>query len=185
MSALNLHAVAFPTLDESQLSRIALCTGAVLTPYRKGERLFEAGDRDFKLFLIKAGEVEILDESGERPQTITVHHAGEFTGDIAHLTGRASVVSAVARADCELYEVATGEVRHIVNRCPDLGDLILRAFIARRQILRESGQVTGLCLIGSRYSHDTFRLRDFLAKNRVLVTWLDLESDPQVTAVPE
>ena len=181
MSTLDLHAVAFPTLDESQLSRIALCTGAVCRFYRKGERLFEAGDRDFRLYLVKRGEVEILDETGEAPRTITIHHAGEFTGDIAHLTGRVSVVSAVARTDCELYEVATGEVRHIVNRCPDLGDLILRAFIARRQILRESGQVTGLRLIGSRYSHDTFRLRDFFAKNRLFFTWLDLESDPQVS----
>ena len=35
-------------------------------------------------------------------------------------------------------------------------------------------------MIGSRYSQDTFRVRDFLAKNRVLFTWLDLEADPQV-----
>src|SRR5215813_12510404 len=147
MSTFDLHAVAFPTLDESQLSRIALCTGAVCRPYRKGERLFEAGDLDFKLYLIKTGEVEILEETGETPRTITVHHAGEFTGDIAHLTGRVSVVSAVARTDCELYEVATGDLR----------------------------------LIGSRYSHDTFRIRDFLAKNRLFFTWLDLESDPQVS----
>jgi len=33
---------------------------------------------------------------------------------------------------------------------------------------------------GSRYSPDTFRIRDFLSKNRVLFTWLDLEVDPQV-----
>jgi len=180
MSTLDLRAVAFPILDEIQISRIVACTGAVLTSYRKGQRLFEAGDRTFKLFLIKAGEVEIFDESGDTPQTVTVHQAGEFTGDIAHLTGRVSVVTAVARTDCELYEISSGEVRHIVNRCPDLGDLILQAFIARRQIMRESGQVTGLRLIGSRYSHDTFRLRDFFAKNRLFFTWLDLESDPQV-----
>jgi thioredoxin reductase (NADPH) len=35
-------------------------------------------------------------------------------------------------------------------------------------------------VIGSRYSRDTFRIRDFLAKNRVPFTWLDLEVDPQV-----
>jgi thioredoxin reductase (NADPH) len=38
-------------------------------------------------------------------------------------------------------------------------------------------------VIGSRYSHDTFRVRDFLAKNRVLYSWLDLETDPHVTAL--
>ena len=35
-------------------------------------------------------------------------------------------------------------------------------------------------MIGSRYSADTFRVRDFLAKNRVLFTWVDVETDPQV-----
>ena len=68
----------------------------------------------------------------------------------------------------------------ILNRCPDLGDLILQAFIARQQLLRQSAGFTGLRVIGSRYSHDTFRVRDFLARNRIWFTWLDLESDPQV-----
>jgi thioredoxin reductase (NADPH) len=67
-----------------------------------------------------------------------------------------------------------------VNGRPDVGDLILQAFIARRQLLRESGGFTGLRVIGSRYSKDTFRIRDFLARNRVLFTWLDLEADAQV-----
>jgi thioredoxin reductase (NADPH) len=35
-------------------------------------------------------------------------------------------------------------------------------------------------VIGSRYSQDTFRVRDFLARNRVLFTWMDVESDPHV-----
>ena len=67
-----------------------------------------------------------------------------------------------------------------LNTCPDLADIILQAFIARRQLLRESGDFTGLRVIGSRYSQDTFRVRDFLSRNRVLFTWLDLEADSQV-----
>ena len=43
----------------------------------------------------------------------------------------------------------------------------------------------GLRVIGSRYSQDTFRVRDFLAKNRVPFTWLDLEADPQVKQLLE
>ena len=54
-----------------------------------------------------------------------------------------------------------------MNRFPDVGDLILQAFIARRQLLRESKNFTGLRVIGSRYSRDTQRIREFLAKNRV------------------
>src|SRR5207249_5444186 len=93
------------------------------------------------------------------------------------LTGGPSVVSAVARGDCEVYEVTAEGLRQILNLHPDLGDIILQAFLARRQLLLESGNFTGLRVIGSRYSRDTFRIRDFLAKNRVLFTWLDLEGD--------
>jgi thioredoxin reductase (NADPH) len=99
---------------------------------------------------------------------------------VAHLTGGPSLVSAVARGDCEAYEVAAEGVRQIINRFPDLGDVIMQAFIARRHILQESGKFTGLRVIGSRYSRDTFRIREFLAKNRVPFTWLDLEAEPQV-----
>jgi thioredoxin reductase (NADPH) len=75
------------------------------------------------------------------------------------LTGSPSLVRAVARTDCEAYAVSAD---------------------ARRQLLRESGSFTGLRVIGSRHSRDTFRIREFLARNRVLLTWLDLEADPEV-----
>jgi len=68
----------------------------------------------------------------------------------------------------------------VLNQCPGIGDIILQAFIARRQLLRESPNFIGLRVIGSRYSPDTFRVRDFLARNRVLFTWTDLEAEPQV-----
>src|SRR4029453_3412850 len=58
--------------------------------------------------------------------------------------------------------------------------VILQAFLARRQLVTQPGTYTGLRVIGSRYSRDTFRIRDFLAKNRMPFTWLDLEADPQV-----
>jgi thioredoxin reductase (NADPH) len=92
-----------------------------------------------------------------------------------------AVFTAVARVDSEVYEISGEALRQVVNRCPDLGDIILRAFIARRQILRESPGVTGLRVFGSRYSQDTFRIRDFLSRNRVLFTWLDLEAESQVS----
>jgi thioredoxin reductase (NADPH) len=72
-------------------------------------------------------------------------------------------------------------VREIINLHPALGDTILQAFIARRQLLRESGEFAGVHVVGSRYSSDTSRIRDFLAKNRQPFTWLDLEANPDVT----
>jgi thioredoxin reductase (NADPH) len=180
MAEHDLQSVAFPKLDEAQLAALGRCPLTKLKHYRDGEKLFEVGQRDWRFYVIKSGRVEIVDESGDAPKTVTVHGPGEFTGDESQLTGSPALVSAVARGDCEAYEISSDALRQLLNTHPDLGDVILQAFIARRQLLRESGTFTGLRVIGSRYSQDTFRVRDFLARNRVPFTWLDLEADPQV-----
>jgi thioredoxin reductase (NADPH) len=180
MAEHNLHSVAFPTLDQPLIDDLSRCSSVTTKTYRDGQTLFSVGDRDFKFFIVKSGEVEIVDHSGDQPKTVTVHLKGQFTGDVSHLTGNPAVVSAVARGDTEVYEVSGDTLRRILNQCPTAGDIILQAFIARRQLLRASADFTGLRVIGSRYSPDTFRVRDFLAKNRVLFTWTDVETDPNV-----
>lgn len=180
MAEHDLRAVAFPRLDESQMAALGRCPLTVLKRYRGGDKLFEAGARDFKFFIVKSGTVDIVDESADTPKTIAVHGPGEFTGDAFQLTGSPSLFSGVARSECEAYEVSPDALRQILNNHPDLGDVILQAFLARRQLVTQPGTYTGLRVIGSRYSRDTFRIRDFLAKNRMPFTWLDLEGDPQV-----
>jgi thioredoxin reductase (NADPH) len=180
MAEHTLHSIASPVLDEAQIAQAGSCTTLTPKHYRDGETLIAIGDRAFKFFIVTSGEVEILDYSGDKPKTITTHRKGEFTGDISHLTGAPAIFGAIARGDCEVFEISGDALRHLLNQCPSLSDIILQAFIARRQLLRESPNFIGLRVIGSRYSADTFRVRDFLARNRVLFTWVDLETDPQV-----
>src|SRR5438477_1949609 len=180
MSENNLRSVAFPILDATQVGQLASCTHAEKKLFRDGQTLFAVGDQNMNFFIVKSGEVEIVDDTGDERKTITIHLPGAFTGDISHLTGLPAVVSAVARGDCEVYEITGDALRNALNQCPGISDIILQAFIARRQLLRESPNFTGLRVIGSRYSHDTFRVRDFLAKNRILFTWIDIETDPNV-----
>jgi thioredoxin reductase (NADPH) len=180
MARTDLETVAFPKLTEAQLAALGRCSFTRLREFHAGDKLFAACDRDPRFFVVKAGEVAIVDESGEQPQTVTVHGPGDFTGDVDQVTGRPAIVSAVARTAGAAYEVSPGALRELLNNHPDLGDLVMRAFIARRQLLTGSGRFTGLRVIGSRYSRDTFRVRDFLSENRVPFTWLDLEAAPQV-----
>jgi thioredoxin reductase (NADPH) len=180
MAEHDLQSSAFPTLDEAQITRLSGCTAAVSRRYEDGKKLFEVGDRDMKFYVVKSGRVEIFDYSGDEPKRLTVHQKGQFTGDVSHLTGAPAVVSAIARGDCEVIEMSGEALRRVLNQCPELSDILLQAFIARRQLLFQLPSFTGLRVIGSRYSADTFRIRDFLAKNRVLFTWTDLETDPQV-----
>ncbi len=185
MAEQNLHSTAFPTLNRIQLESLGGCPLTVRKPFKKEEALFRAGEFDSKFFVIISGEVEIIDNSGDSPKCIVTHGPGQFAGDVSQLSGNPAVVDGIAKGDCEVYEVSPGALKQLINHHPDLGDIILQAFIARRQLLQESEEFTGLRVIGRRHSQSTFHARDFLAKNRVPFTWFDLDADPQVMKLIE
>ena len=171
--------VALPRLNESQMAALERCPLTRSRRYRDGEAVFEAGDPECKFDVVKSGALELRDESDEAPHTIVTLEPGQFTGDVTHLTGSPSLVSGVARGETEVYEVSPDALRELMNRHLDLADVILLAFIARWRYLRESGRFTGLRVVGSRDSPDTFRIRTFLAKNGVPFTWLEPDGDPR------
>ncbi|MHC2999356.1 cyclic nucleotide-binding protein [Microbacterium sp. HJ5] len=167
---------AYPRLSAEQIM--------LLRPYgdvkrlAEGAMLFCAGDRDCGLFVVLDGKVRVVpeDDPGGPPRVIAVHGRGRFVGDLSMLTGQAAYVTAVAQTDVEVLEIAYDRVKEAVTPNQALGDLILRAFILRRSIHTDLG--IGLRIIGSRFSADTRRLRDFASRNRVPYRWEDLEEDP-------
>ncbi|MEO8416236.1 MAG: FAD-dependent oxidoreductase [Ginsengibacter sp.] len=168
---------AFPKLSSAQIAQIAEV--AECRTYQDGDALFKAGQAEFKFHVIQKGEIEIFDRSGDNPVLILTHQPLEFTGDIANFAGRSSNVDAIARGTVEVYEICAAELKTIIGEWPELSDIILNAFIARSIALSES-HFTGLRVIGSQYSKDTFRIRDFLSRNRVMFTWVDVAHDPNV-----
>lgn len=174
---------AFPVLDEKQIAVVA--EFARCKTYRDGDVLMRAGEVDFMFQVIKSGAIEIIDRSGGEPQTIVFHGPGEFTGDLANLTGRTSNVDAIARGMTEVYEVCKPDLQHIISERPNLSDLILQTFITRARAVSENESFTGLRVIGTRFSTDTFRIREFLSKNYVHYTFFDSETDAEVSSLLE
>lgn len=185
MATNDLHAVAFQKLSPDEIERVARCTKAPLERYRDGEVLVRAGVRESKFFVVVTGQLAVLNESGDEPRTIAILGPGEFTGEVNGLTGAASLVTIVARGECEVYAPPASSVREIISRSPVLGDRIVQAFIARRQLLAEQDTFSGPRVIGSGHSRDTLRIRQFLAKNQVPFATLDLEQDPAVKTLIE
>src|SRR3569623_54357 len=183
MAENTLHSVAFPVLTETQVAQIAACAQVYSKHHTDGDILVSTGDRAIRFYIVKSGQIDIYDYSGEEPHLLTTHGPGQFTGDISHLTGLPAIFPAVDRGDTDVLEVPQEALRHRLTQCPTLSDIVLQAFIARRQLVRDSGKVVGLRVIGSRYSADTFRVRDFLSRNRVLFTCVDIETDPSVNAI--
>jgi thioredoxin reductase (NADPH) len=166
---------AFPVLNENQIAVIAEFGERKICAH--GEVLYRAGERDFKFYVIKGGAIDIVDRSSGAPRLLVTLEPGEFTGDLANLTGRPSNIDAIASGKTEVYEIGEPDLRRIIGKRPGLSDLILLTFIIRAQALRDAQDFTGLRVIGRRFSGDAFRLRDFLTKNHVLYTFFDLNTD--------
>lgn len=171
---------AFPKFNESQLN--ILRSLADLHVYAPGVYLFHAGEMEFKFHVILRGSVEIIDRSSLSPKVLLVHEPGEFTGDLANLSRRISNVDARAIDEVEVLEVCTEDLRRILSERPELSETILNAMIVRSQALNDT-EFKGLTLIGSLRSKDTFRIQNFLNKNRVIFNHTDLDEDPDLVQI--
>ncbi len=166
---------AFPRLDDDQRARL-LAVGELRTVV-PGEVLFKDGDDSYDFFVVESGAVAIVRGLGDENHVIAVHGRHRFLGELNLLTGGRVYLSAVVRDAGEVIQVPIAKLRRLVADDEELSNLILRAFMARRSILIEVGG--GVRVIGSRYSLDARRLREFLARNRVPYHWVDLEEDEE------
>jgi len=172
--------VAFPTLSAKDLA--ALTARGHPREIGAGDVLFAEGDREFSFFVVLEGSIEIVDNSRDTPRTVTVHRPGQFTGDVDVLSGRTVLVTGRAPEPGRLLQLSRAELRRAVDELPELGETILKAFLMRRTLLLGGG-FEGVKIIGSRFSPDAHRLRDFATRNAVPFTWLDLDTDEQADAL--
>jgi thioredoxin reductase (NADPH) len=143
-----------------------------------GDTLFAEGDRNRSFFVVVDGAVEIVENSRGTPHQVTVHRSGQFTGDIDVLSGRAVLVTGRAIEDGSLVELSSSDLRRAVDELPELGDTIIKAFVLRRELIRADG-FEGVKIIGSRFSQDAHRLRDFAQRNAIPYRFMDVETDPE------
>ncbi len=172
--------IAFPLLPPRDID--ALSSRGTPRDVRAGEVLFAEGDRDIGFFVVLDGAIEILEHSRGSPHTVAVHQPGEFTGDVDMLSGRAVLVEGRAVRDGRVLQLQADELRRAVEELPELGGTLLKAFLARRRLLLEEG-FEGVRIIGSRFSPEAHRLRDFAIRNAIPFRFLDLETDAQAEAL--
>ena len=171
---------AFPQLDAADVELIA--TLGTRRQVHQGEYLYREGDQTYDFFVVVSGEVAVIVgvDGGERE--IVRHGAGRFLGELNMLTGLRVFVSTRVTRSGEVIVVPRDRLRQLMATNPRLGDTILAAFIARRSILMEGAAPT-IRVIGSRFSPESLRVREFLARIRVPHEWIDSEADPGVDAL--
>jgi thioredoxin reductase (NADPH) len=170
-------AAAFPTLDDAQIATLdALGTRRSIAA---GEYLYREGDTSYDFFVVVSGAVDIVVHSDGEERVITRHGARRFLGELNMLSGLRVFVSAQVVEPGEVIVVPIADLRRVLANEPGLGDVILAAFMARREVLLTEASAT-IRVVGSRFSPESQRLREFLARLRVPHQWMDPDHDPDV-----
>jgi thioredoxin reductase (NADPH) len=145
--------------------------------YPEGAYLAKVGDLGLGLFVILSGAVEISQRlTGGRNLPIVTHESGGFMGELAQLSGRPSLVDAVALSEVTALLLSPQSLRAMLIAEADLGQKIMRALILRRVGLIESGG-GGPVIIGPTDNADVLRLEGFLSRNGHPLTRLDPLTD--------
>jgi thioredoxin reductase (NADPH) len=152
----------FPRLNDAELARLARF-GERRT-YASGDLVARVGQVPPGLQLILSGKLEITQHGNAgKGEHIVTHEHGNFTGELAQLSGRPSLVDAVALTDVEAIAIPPDKLRALLIAEADLGERIMRALILRRVGLIEAG--AGPIVIGEDGDADVLRLINFLRRN--------------------
>ena len=171
----------FPRLTPSQVEYLGEI-GTQLT-FARGEMVFEHGQRETPLYVVQSGAVDIIDHAAEGDNYFTQCQEATFIGDLSMFTGEPTLAAGYAAEPTSLLALPPEDVRRVVATAPaELGDLLLRTMVARRDWLmgRGLGQQR---LIGTRWSSQAFAVRELLERNLVPFTWHDLTTDEESRAL--
>lgn len=142
--------------------------------YAAGEKITHLGQSQSHLHFVLEGELEAIDPvTGGRYGDATLG-PGQFTGEISFLNGSRVMLANRAVQDSVLLEVPRVEMLQLMSEVPEMSDIIVTVFAARRRRLLESQQAA-LTLLGANKDREIRRIAAFASRNRIPYRSLDLE----------
>jgi thioredoxin reductase (NADPH) len=171
----------YPTLEPDEIERLHRF-GEIQT-FPDGHLIARVGQAGLGMAILLEGEVEIaqpgIDQAtGEKGRTvITIHRPGSFMGELAQLTGRASLVEAKAKGEVKALVFSPERLRAVLVAEAELGERIMRALILRRVTLIDA-HAGGPVILGPSGHGDVLRLANFLRRSGQPYQAFDSDRDP-------
>jgi thioredoxin reductase (NADPH) len=138
-----------------------------------GETLYRVDDRQYPFIYAISATLQIRDPDG---LVLGLMDPGQFTGELALLFGQTAFADCIAVKPGEVLVVAPQTIAELVQIDPEVSDVLLPAFAARRLLLMQRQQGT-LTIVGREGSPLLQRLLEFAERNRIPYRWLD-PADP-------
>jgi thioredoxin reductase (NADPH) len=168
----------FPTLTAAQIAAARRFASGEPQRFEPSTEMFGVGVRNAPAWLVLEGSIDVVRRDGlGHESAIVTHHAGQVSGEISQLGGRASLAAGIAgKQGCLAVPFDAAHLRALLIGSADLGELLMRAFILRRVGLINADNV-GSILVGTTGHPDLVRLTGFLTRNGYPHSMIDLDTD--------
>jgi thioredoxin reductase (NADPH) len=140
-----------------------------------GEIIYGVDDRQYPFVYLISATLQVRDPDG---MVLGVLEPGQFSGEFGLLTGQTAFADSVVAKSGEVLLVTPQTIAELVQLDPDVSDVLLPAFAARRLLLMQRQQGT-LTLVGSEGTAGLPRLLQYAERNRIPYRWLDPEDPAQ------
>src|SRR5260370_1287664 len=173
MTAMTADDAAFPTLDDVDLA--TLRRFGRVESVEQGRVLQREGDVPRDFHAVVSGAIDVTVRIDGREEVLRRHERGGFLGELSLLTGQRTYIEARMAEAGELIVVPQEAFRRMIATEPELSDTLLRAFVSRRTAMNAM-PASPLRIVGSTFSPESLRLREFAARNRLFHQWIDVET---------
>ena len=140
-----------------------------------GDVLFKVGDATYPFIAIREGEVTILDANGHE---VVKQETSGFLGEMNLLSGQTVFLTAVVSKPLRYVEVERETLRALLFEDAALSDLLLSAFVQRRERLQNREGV-GIDIVGPAHHAATRELVEYARRQRLPHFWRDTSEDAE------
>lgn len=131
-----------------------------------GEMLHNPGARQTFFHFLLEGELEAIDPTTQARTGNATLGPGQFFGELNFLTGGVSLMGSRAVSDSKVLCVPREQMLQLMSDIPEMSDILITVFAARRRRILESKEA-GLTLLGGENSPDIRRIASFASRNRI------------------
>ncbi len=169
--------------DLRQMQRIPLAASHVdalraagrAVTYPAGKYLAQPGEVIDRFTYIESGEIEVVNPYTEQRNLPFTLGPTQFMGEIAFLSGGAWSLALRTVAETRVIEVPRAAMLTLMSRIPEMSDIIITVFSARRRRQLESHD-SALLLIGEDQDLNVRRIAAFANRNRIPYASLSIGS---------
>ncbi|MEM7472015.1 MAG: FAD-dependent oxidoreductase [Pseudomonadota bacterium] len=143
--------------------------------FKAGDIVVELGDPMDAFLYVLEGEVEVIDTYTREAYLPFTLGPTQFMGEISFLTGGAHSMPMRAKQDSTMIRVPRDEMLRAMSRIPEMSDIIITVFAARRRRQLEDGD-SSLKLIGAEQDRNIRHIAAFAARNKIPFQTMELGS---------